>query len=65
MKPDKQYTNWTDKMYNYLAWCLFKNMYGTTEWFEEEEKKIALLKKNIGNVLDDKQRKLLRIEQGD
>jgi len=59
MKFNKQYTNWTDEMYQFLSWCLFKKVYGTTEWHEQEEKRIKQLAEKSGSAITDSQRKII------
>lgn len=51
MKFNRRFTKWTNEMYYYLAWRLFKNMYGTTEWSEKEDKKITELSQIAMNKL--------------
>jgi len=59
MKFTKQYTNWTDEMYQYLSWCLFKKVYGATEWYEQEGKRIGALTARSSVLLTDSQRKIV------
>ncbi len=50
----KEYTNWTDKMYQYLSWCLFKKIYGATEWYEKEANRIKrLAEKSSAGLIND------------
>lgn len=59
MKSAEQYTNWTDEMYRYLSWCLFKNVFGTTEWYENEDKKIKILTEESKYKLTETERRLV------
>lgn len=59
MKPNGQYTNWADEMYQYLSWYLFKKVYGTTEWYEQEAQRIKQLAGKSGDELSDDQRKIV------
>lgn len=51
--------SWTNEMYHYLAWCLFKKVYGTTEWYENEDERIKMLANSSGQILTANQRKVV------
>lgn len=47
--------NYTESMYHYLAWRLFQEVYGETEWRREEEAAINKLTKQAGEKLTDEE----------
>lgn len=51
--------NWTDAMYQYLSWCLFKKVYGAIEWYEQEEKRIKQLSEKFCSELTNNQRQIV------
>jgi hypothetical protein len=59
MKLNEQYASWNDGMYQYLSWCLFEKVYGTTEWYENEEERIRRLLKKSGSELSIDQCKIV------
>lgn len=52
MSMSKEF-QWTREMYAYLAWRLFERMYGATEWYEEEAKRIKTYIAEARNAIDD------------
>ena len=46
-------------MYQYLAWRLLELMYGATEWYEEEEKRIKEYAADARRSMDDFSRKVV------
>lgn len=45
--------NYTENMYHYLSWRLFREVYGEVEWFQGEEKIIAGLAEEASWKLTD------------
>ena len=56
----EQYANWTDAMYQHLSWCLFKKVYGSIEWYEQEGKRIGALMVKWSVLLTDSQCKIVQ-----
>ena len=57
--PKGKKIEWSKEMYEYLAWRLLELMYGATEWYEEEEKRIKQYGAEARERLDDFSRKIV------
>src|SRR3989338_5958874 len=55
----KQHIRWTEEMYACLAWRLFEDLYGATEWYEEEDQRIHSYAKAAREKLDVFSRKVV------
>lgn len=55
----KKAVKYTKEMYEYLAWRLFREMYGAMEWAKEEADEIDGFVKEAGIVLTDDEIKLV------
>lgn len=59
MRTDRTYTTWTKAMYQHLAWRLFQEIYGMSEWYQEEQKHIADFTQEAGERLSEQQCKVI------
>lgn len=55
----KKIVKYTKPMYQYLAWRLFREIYGAMEWVKEEANEIDSFVKEAGSVLSDDEIKLV------
>ncbi|MBU0722325.1 WYL domain-containing protein [Patescibacteria group bacterium] len=55
----KKTLKYTKEMHEYLAWRLFREMYGATEWAKEEANEIDGFVKEAGSLLTDDEIKLV------